>query len=190
MNREHEIAVIGGGIAGSALAIALAGVGARVALIERAAVFNDRVRGEWLAPWGVAESRRLGLASVFRSAGAHEVPWNVSRSGKPRRQATPGGDVPLTFFHPVLQEALLTAAADAGVEVIRPGLVEEVRGGPTPTVTIRRRGRALALRASLVVGPTAAARRSAGCSSGRSWSIARSDCWRGCASAASGAKTT
>ena len=28
-------------------------------VLERELEFRDRVRGEWLAPWGVAEARRL-----------------------------------------------------------------------------------------------------------------------------------
>ncbi|MPZ98607.1 MAG: FAD-dependent monooxygenase [Dehalococcoidia bacterium] len=152
MDREHDVVIIGGGIAGSALAAALAGVGASVAVVERSSAFKDRVRGEWLAPWGVAEADRLGLLPTFRAAGAHDVPWNMSRSGKPRLVSTPQGDVPLTFYHPTLQEALLTAAAERGAEVIRPAHVEAARGGASPEVTLRGAGPDVRLRARLVVG--------------------------------------
>src|SRR5690606_21011483 len=151
--------------AGSATAILLARAGARVAVIERTEVFRDRVRGEWLAPWGAGEARRLGLTSVLERAGAHRLPWNVSRSGRPRYQSTQAGDVPVTFSHPRLQEELLAAAWDAGVTVIRPALVERVTPrdrGSSPTVTIQRQGRREVLRASLVVGAegrTSAARK-------------------------------
>ena len=152
MNREYDAAIIGGGIAGSALAIALRQAGATVAVVERTSEFRDRVRGEWLAPWGVAEARRLGLLSVLMQSRAHEVPWNVSRSGKPRLQQTPEGDPSLTFFHPDVQQALLVAAAEAGVDVLRPAVVEEVRGDPAPSIRVRGREGAYELRARLVVG--------------------------------------
>ena len=154
-DKHYDAIVTGGGIAGSAAAILLARAGARVAVIERTEVFRDRVRGEWLAPWGAAEVRRLGLESVFEAAGAHRLPWNVSRSGRPRYQSTPEGDVPLTFSHPRLQEELLAAAWDVGVTVIRPALVESVtprEGGNSPAVTIQQQGRRGVLRASLVIG--------------------------------------
>src|SRR5690606_15951929 len=152
MDREYDAVIIGGGVAGSALAFALAGTGASVAVVERSVTFKDRVRGEWLAPWGVAEAGRLGLLPTFRAAGAHDVPWNMSRSGKPRLVATPEGDVPLTFFHPTLQDALLEAAAEAGAEVIRPARVVEARGGESPEVTLQQGGSTTRLRARLIVG--------------------------------------
>jgi len=152
MDREYDVAIVGGGIAGSVLAIALRGAGATVAVVERTTEFKDRVRGEWLAPWGVAEARRLGVLPILMEAGGHEVPWNVSRSGKPRPQRTPDGDPSLTFFHPEVQETLLAAAADAGADVFRPAVLEELRGGDAPSVRVRGHGGTRALRARLVVG--------------------------------------
>ena len=59
-NQDFDLIVIGGGIAGSTLGTLVAGSGARVAVIERETEFRDRNRGEWIAPWGVREARRLG----------------------------------------------------------------------------------------------------------------------------------
>ena len=51
----------GGGIAGASLAKVMADEGAKVLVLERESRFKDRVRGEGIHPWGVAELKRLGL---------------------------------------------------------------------------------------------------------------------------------
>jgi len=61
MSGAHDVVIVGGGIAGSALAIVLAKEGIAVAVLERDLASVDRVRGEWMAPWGAAELKRLGL---------------------------------------------------------------------------------------------------------------------------------
>jgi len=58
MAGTYDIVTVGGGLGGSALARAMAARGARVLVLEREKQFKDRVRGEFLAVWGVAEARR------------------------------------------------------------------------------------------------------------------------------------
>jgi 2-polyprenyl-6-methoxyphenol hydroxylase-like FAD-dependent oxidoreductase len=152
MRHEYDVAIVGGGVAGSALGIALAREGLRVAIAERQAEFDDRVRGEWLAPWGAAEARKLQLRPAFEAAGVHELPWNISRSGRPRRLETPEGDVPLSFWHPELQDSLLSTARDEGVNVWRPVTVTQIRGGARPGFTVNRDGLSCEISARLVVG--------------------------------------
>jgi flavin-dependent dehydrogenase len=57
---SYDLAIIGGGIGGSALAAVMARDGYSVLLLEQSEVYEDRVRGEWIAPWGVVETRRVG----------------------------------------------------------------------------------------------------------------------------------
>ena len=64
---ECDLLVVGGGLAGSSLAIAMAREGKRIVLIERELVFRDRIRGELVHPWGVAEVERLGLLELLLS---------------------------------------------------------------------------------------------------------------------------
>src|SRR6516165_1074840 len=56
----------------------MARAGCSVLLLEQTEVYVDRVRGEWISPWGVAEVRRLGLYDVLRAAGGHHVTQHVS----------------------------------------------------------------------------------------------------------------
>src|SRR5215831_20013756 len=64
-----DIAVVGGGIAGSALALVLVRRGASVTVLERQEDYADRVRGEYMHPWGVAEAQQLDLLGILLDAG-------------------------------------------------------------------------------------------------------------------------
>ena len=75
-----DVVVVGGGIAGSALATVLARRGVEVTVLERQTEYHDRVRGELMQPWGVAEAQRLGLADDFQRAGGvwltRQIPYD------------------------------------------------------------------------------------------------------------------
>ena len=70
----YDLIAVGGGLAGAALARALAQHGRRVLVIEREARFRDRVRGEYLHAWGAIEAHALDLLGVLSAAGACAVP--------------------------------------------------------------------------------------------------------------------
>jgi flavin-dependent dehydrogenase len=61
MKVDYDVITVGGGLGGAALAKVLAENGVHVLVVERETTFKDRVRGEWIAPWGVAEAQKLGL---------------------------------------------------------------------------------------------------------------------------------
>ncbi len=103
----------------------MARAGKSVLVLEQSEVFQDKVRGEWIAPWGVAEVKRVGLYDVLMAAGGHHVTRHVSydESVPPpaaEAQAIPLGgfapDVPgpLCLRHPVHCQALFDAAKAAG----------------------------------------------------------------------------
>ena len=54
---DYDVVIAGAGIGGSALATVLARAGRSVLVLEKKTAYRDRVRGEWMAPWGVAEGR-------------------------------------------------------------------------------------------------------------------------------------
>lgn len=156
----YDLIVAGGGLAGSALARAMASRGARVLVIERETRFRDRVRGEGLHPWGGAEARALDLYDLLLDGGGHEVRWwRSSLVGMSPPQCrdlhatTPHRVGELDFYHPRMQEVLLRAAEAAGVEVRRGVSVTHVAPGKRPAVTLRSHGNAAeTLHARVVVG--------------------------------------
>jgi 2-polyprenyl-6-methoxyphenol hydroxylase-like FAD-dependent oxidoreductase len=56
-----EIVVVGGGIGGATIALVLARAGLTVTVLEQQPSYRDRVRGEYMQPWGVAEAQHLGI---------------------------------------------------------------------------------------------------------------------------------
>ena len=156
-----DVVTVGGGMGASALAISLARSGARVLVLEKETKFRDRVRGEALAPWGVAEARKLGLAELLLNTCAKELPW-VEMGFGPRNlvETTLQKEPFYSYSHPEMQEVLLAEAQAAGSEVRRGVTVEAVepRGnssgtgqGKYATVTVRN-GKTAKISARLVVG--------------------------------------
>lgn len=158
MPEQYDLIVVGGGLGGATLAKCLAEKGARVLVLERQEEFKDRVRGELVTPWGVAEAKQLGIYDLLRERIAHEVPWMDFHSGntlvahRDMIGTTPHQQPCLSFYHPALQDLLAQAAASSGAEVRRGVIVGEVRPGAPPTVVVQANGRIEEIRARLVVG--------------------------------------
>ena len=151
--RTYDLVVIGGGIGGSTLARTMAENGADVLLIEREPVFRDRVRGEWLAPWGVAEAKRLNIYDVIMAADGHQLRYLRSNGEEPRdlEETTSCRQPSLSFYHPMVQEALLDAASAAGAAIWRGAMARlECRNGKN-IVVAHRAGKEVRLRARMIV---------------------------------------
>ncbi len=73
MMEEHTVVIIGGGPAGSACAMALRRRGVDVGILEKKRFPRDKVCGEFVAPLGVEELRRLGVLERVVAKGAHIV---------------------------------------------------------------------------------------------------------------------
>jgi 2-polyprenyl-6-methoxyphenol hydroxylase-like FAD-dependent oxidoreductase len=144
-NRPDAV-IVGAGIAGSALAIALARSGFGVILLERSAVHVDRVRGEFIVPWGVAEARTLGILDLLEGAGANytvrSIPYGEGFSPEDARQFTvqmdqmvPGVQGALNLGHPRICDVLNQAAVAAGATLLRSVGRVEVRAGLPPRIS-------------------------------------------------------
>lgn len=72
-----DVVVAGAGIAGAAIAAVLARAGHSVTMLEATREHVDRVRGEFIVPWGVAETRALGLHDLLVAAGGRHMRLNL-----------------------------------------------------------------------------------------------------------------
>jgi 2-polyprenyl-6-methoxyphenol hydroxylase-like FAD-dependent oxidoreductase len=154
----YYIITIAGGVGGAALAKAMAEHGARVLVLERETQFKDRVRGELIVPWGVAEARELGIDTLLRSACGQDLPYlqiqfgSVHGKRRDLRTTTPQGLAALAVYHPAMQEIVLQAAAEAGAEVRRGVIAREIKREGVTTVVVEQDGRMEAVQARLAIG--------------------------------------
>lgn len=154
-----DVVIVGGGIGGASLAYALASANLDVTLLEATVEYKDRVRGESMLPWGVAEARELGVEDVLLSAGAHIAPvWKqyvegLGETGQiPMSTMVPGVEGSLNLHHPTACQALVDAAAEAGAAVVRGTRDVKLQSGDPITVSYRTPHGEGALTSPLVVG--------------------------------------
>ena len=161
MSYDYDLIVIGGGVGGSALAAGMAAAGARTLILEAEESFRDRVRGEAVMPWGVAEAHLLELDGVLEQAGANPLTFWDSYQGADRSghrdltRTTRVKEPVLACYHPVLQAALLEYAEESGAEVRRGARATGLNAAaksPGPTVHGRRGDTEFNLSCRMVVG--------------------------------------
>jgi 2-polyprenyl-6-methoxyphenol hydroxylase-like FAD-dependent oxidoreductase len=163
MRGAFDVVVVGGGIAGSALATTLARGGLAVAVLERDVQPVDRVRGEFMAPWGVVELKKLGLLDTLIGAGGVFSVRNI-----PYDENTPGDaalpyalkfsdivpDVPgaLCMGHPAMISALASEAKNAGATFLTGVEDIEVVPGSPPSIAFSHDGKRVEWKPRLIVG--------------------------------------
>jgi menaquinone-9 beta-reductase len=149
---RYDIVTIGGGLGASALARAMAERGAKVLVLEQERRFRDRVRGEYICPWGVAEAKELGISEILCRNCAVELPW-IDLGFGPRNllETTPQQLPGLSFSHPEMQEALLAAAEAVGAEVRRGVTVERIETGQQPVAVAVTNGNTERIAARIIV---------------------------------------
>lgn len=160
---RYDLIIVGGGIGGSALATVMARTGARVLLLEQSEAFQDRVRGEWIAPWGVTEVKRLGLYDLLADAGGHHITRHVTYDETRSPEASEARTLPLGIFapdvagplaigHPHHCQTLFDAAQAAGADARRNVRVTAISVGSAPAVSFTDETGAHEARARMIVG--------------------------------------
>ncbi len=141
----------------------LARDGYEVLLLERQTSYRDKVRGEVLLCWGVAEMLALDLEKPLLDAGGHYVtravaydevigPATAEANAVPLDRLLPGVPGALDVGHPEACEALARAAAEAGATVLRGVGDVDVVPGARPTLRYELDDQVTTVSAGLVVG--------------------------------------
>jgi menaquinone-9 beta-reductase len=163
MGYDAEVVIVGAGVAGGALATALARQGVSVLLLEKSRLHQDRVRGEFMVPWGVSEVEQLGLLDVLLAAGAHFTPLSVPyeegvapdgarAQSIDLRRTLPNCRGAMNISHPRMCQALDDAAEAAGATVLRGISDVSVAAGDPPTVAFTHDLQRCQISPKLVVG--------------------------------------
>jgi menaquinone-9 beta-reductase len=160
--KDPDVVVVGAGIAGASIAAVLARGGLQVLLLERQRTYRDRVRGEYMAEWGVLEARALGIETVIRGTHAvdarYSVPYDelvdppaAETARGDRSTLLPGVRGPLCASHPGACQALAGEAVRLGAELVRGVADVRVRAGTRPSVSYLN-GTRTQVRPRLIIG--------------------------------------
>ncbi len=154
----RDVAIVGAGVAGTALATRLARAGLDVVVLERAPAWHWRAAGVFASPLVVDALWRTGLADPLVERLARRIPaMRLSTPGGALIELTygaeGGGPMAIGLDRSGLDPALVELAWTSGAEIRRGVTVTEVRlGGDGARLTVRDSdGRSL-VQARVVVG--------------------------------------
>ncbi|MBB5802524.1 flavin-dependent dehydrogenase [Saccharothrix ecbatanensis] len=166
-----DVVVVGGGIAGASAAANLTANGLSVLLLEKQDTYQDIVRGEWIAPWGMREAQLLGVEDAFGVGGAWEirewVQWDETVAPDDAEvvdmtRFVPGVGGPMSFPHHTVCELMVEQAHGNGGQIVMGVRKVRVTQGTEPVVTYHTDAGEHEVRARIVLGATGR-----GCTVGR-----------------------
>jgi flavin-dependent dehydrogenase len=157
---RHDVVIVGGRVAGSAIAMLLARLGHDVVVVEQASFPSDTVSTHSIARSGVVQLRRWGLLDEVLDSGApaiRQVTFNAGGESLTRTVKDKAGvDFLVAPRRYVLDTILATAAERAGAEVrfgvTVTGLQQDGRGRVVGVSGRDRAGARVELGARFVVG--------------------------------------
>jgi 2-polyprenyl-6-methoxyphenol hydroxylase-like FAD-dependent oxidoreductase len=158
-----DVVIVGGGIAGGALGSVLARAGKSVLIIERTTEYTDKVRGEFMVPWGVADAIANGVYDALMAAGGNLItryvpydevttPAEAEASVATIDALVPGVGGGIALGHPDACRTLDALARNDGATVVHGAEVLEVVAGASPSVAYRFDGQVHTVSCRLVVG--------------------------------------
>ncbi len=155
-----DVIIAGGGVAGAAVAAAMASLDYQVLMVEPGLDNTKRLAGELIHPPGVLALRELGLASALEDAGAVAVQgFVVFPGGKEATHVLPyseGGNrhTGLAIEHAAMTEALTARVSKLPQVTIQKGArvtAIDLNSPDSAGVTIEEEGRTRQLRTTLLV---------------------------------------
>ena len=157
---HHEVVVVGGRVAGSAVAMLLARLGRDVAVVDQASLPSDTVSTHSIARSGVVQLRRWELLDEVLASGApaiRQVTFNAAGESTTRTIKDKAGvDFLVAPRRYVLDMILATAAEHAGAEVhpgvTVTGLQRDGRGRVVGVAGRDRAGTRIQIGARYVIG--------------------------------------
>ncbi|WP_408638227.1 NAD(P)/FAD-dependent oxidoreductase [Nonomuraea corallina] len=170
-SEDPDVVIVGGGIAGASAACKLVAGGLSVVLLEKQETYRDLVRGEWLAPWGIREARRLGVEDCFWAGGGWEIrewmTWDEAVADDEVEAVNmtgfiPGFGGPMSFPHHTVCALMTEQAVAGGARLEMAASKISVTPGPRPVVAFGTPRGPRELRPRIVLGATGR-----GCTVGR-----------------------
>jgi flavin-dependent dehydrogenase len=152
MNPIRDCLIIGAGLAGSALAAALAAQGWDVLLVERDHLPRHKVCGEFLSPEAQSSLRALGLYEPIAALhpAAIQQAHLVTATGRTLQTPLPGCAWGLSRY--ALDAALATAAHQQGAELWTGATVQRYElNGPIATVEVKTQSGTAQVQARTVI---------------------------------------
>ena len=147
---QVDVAIVGGGLAGSAAAIRLAEAGKRVVMLEREHYPRHKMCGEFLSPETIPLFQRLGVWDTIQAL--HPAPLTEVRLTAPSGQVfnglLPRAAIGLSRY--VLDALLAERAHTVGTEVRDGCAVRDVEGSLAEGFTVTTQGDSIS--AKTVIG--------------------------------------
>lgn len=152
-----EVAVVGGGLAGAALAARLAGAGREVVVFEQAPAWRWRAGGVFASPAAMGALRRLSMPDDTLRDAARSIPaMRVETAGGTTFRLTygadAGGDMAVGFDRSALDPGVLALAAARGAQVRAGVRIESVDVQRGALLTRSADGNVRSIEANLIVG--------------------------------------
>jgi 2-polyprenyl-6-methoxyphenol hydroxylase-like FAD-dependent oxidoreductase len=157
-----DVLIVGGGIAGAALAARLAPLGWNILLVERSAEPLDTARGDHLQPYTAELLERWGLLDDFMAAGAEKrmgTIWKSMAGDVLLDGAVEDLEIPHPYYlyldHEKISDVFLSAAAaNRRFQMLRPASFKGITGksGETQAIVNGADGSVFHVNAGLIVG--------------------------------------